>query len=216
MINFIKDIVKAIIKEKFLKQQQGDTKSSTAMQIGGSGNIQISGNVILASPQHNSFDPIEIIESPTFDILQAPNNIYHAEGYDETLDFEKDYAAGHLSLSADFSQKIPPYAGYYVRPLLPKDWRYYIENKYIFSFDYISTDGFAEIIVEFKNINYQITDYKCKLVQNIWSTYNIDLGDQNVSEWELMKEICFVVKKNCLSAPYGKINIKNLCLKSTK
>ena len=146
-----------------------------------------------------------------FDILRHTCGIYHAEHYSQTLIDDKDYDDQLVTLNLDFSAGAPPYAGYYVRPLNPKDWTKFIENKFFLRFDLFASTGIDNIYIELKCISYQIIDKKCKLTQNGWRTYSIYLGNQDPQDgWDNMKEICFVLKYDSMSVEKGYIQIKNL------
>ncbi len=147
------------------------------------------------------------------DILRQTCNVYHENADKRTLIAVKDVDDQYVTLKIDFTYSQPDFVGYYIRPLSPKDWRPFIENKYYLRFEAVScSDEINELIVELKGIHYQIADKRCELSSKGWTNSNISLGafDSSEEEWKEMKEICFVIKPDCLSTKTGSIRIRNL------
>ncbi len=146
-----------------------------------------------------------------FDVLAPTGGIYHADGLSHTMSFERDVDEQQLILNVDFSINKPAYVGYYIRPLTPKNWSPYIENKFFIRFDATATTEMG-LYIELKCKDYQITDKLHRIAPNTWNTYSFYLGNMSAADgWSDMKEVCFVIKPNCIESK-GTIRIKNLRL----
>jgi len=149
------------------------------------------------------------------DILRQSCEIYDRKADQKILTATKNSTDRELILDIDFNSTKLVYAGYYVRPIVPKNWVPFIINNYFLRFDAIAdSDHVNSLIIEMKGISYQMADIRCKLLSKEWKTINIPLGGYDLFEeqWQEMKEICFVVKPNCLSGATGRIRVRNLRL----
>lgn len=153
------------------------------------------------------------IENAHFDILKATCGSYHAQGFSHTMTAEKDIENQYVEMSVDFRSGVPPYVGYYVRPLRPSNWEPYVDEKFSLRFDALASEEVKGIIVEVNCNDYQIFNKFCRFRTSSWMTYNIYLGNMDAKDgWSSMKEICFVLNDKCLGEEKGTVLLRNLRL----
>lgn len=107
--------------------------------------------------------------------------------------------------------------GYSIKSLPMKDWRSFVNNNYILSFDYIRTGTIKELWIEITNCGIGKKIYKQKIdLTEQERKIEISLGNfkNTIQDWKSVDEICFVFFPEDCREQFGLIVITDflICL----
>lgn len=112
--------------------------------------------------------------------------------------------------------KETPFSGCSIKSIPMNDWRGFIKENYVLSFDY-SSNCECEMQFEITSTVGKVFQNSISLQKDAHGSYIIKLSDfQPVMEnWENVTEICFVFfPEKCMNA-FGTIKIQNLCIRKS-
>ncbi len=154
----------------------------------------------------------------SFNLIQDQNMLLYFNQIDKSV---LKYSAKQNSIyfDIDFRNKYlnsieTPFAGCAIKSIPMNDWRGFIKENYILSFDYCSTFE-GEMQFEITSSIGKIFQQPVYLKKDMFDKFTIKLSDFEpiMENWESVTEICFVFfPEKCLNT-FGTIKIQNLCIK---
>lgn len=110
--------------------------------------------------------------------------------------------------------KETPFAGCAIKSIPMNDWRGFIKENYILSFDYCSNCE-GEMQFEITSSVGKVLQQSICFKKNMLDRHTIKLSDfQTIMEnWENITELCFVFFPEKCPNTFGTIKIQNLCIK---
>lgn len=127
-----------------------------------------------------------------------------------------------ILFSVDFSNVISKpdavrFVGYSFKSLPMKDWRSFVENNFVFSFDYKNCGTVKEVWLEFTNFVLNKKIYKKQIfLSNETKKFEMCLGNFRavIEDWKSVDEICFVFFPEDCIGQQGSVVITNMTVKS--